>query len=273
MARDLADWATDVTTSRRFPETAVSRHETLMSVVIERTFSIIEVMARLAAPVSLAALTDECRLPKPTIYRILQTLRALGYVEPAAVRGSYVLSERLASLSQNDRYRGAREKALPLMRRLHRTFNETVNLALLESVYVNYLHILETTQPLRWIVKPGARDPFHTTALGRAIVARFPEARQQILLRKAMPRTHILRLRMQAELATTVSRGWAVDYQESAAGVVCVALSLEEWGEPCAALSVSVPAQRFNPALLNRIVAAFDALPRPHAPARAVGSR
>jgi DNA-binding IclR family transcriptional regulator len=244
-----------------------------MSVVIERTFSLIEVMARLAAPVSLAALTDECRLPKPTVYRILQCLRALGYVEPAGVRGSYVLSPRLASLNQNDRYRTAREKALPLMRRLHRTFDETVNLALLESIYVNYLHILETTQPLRWIVKSGARDPFHTTALGRAIVARFPEDRQQVLLRKAMPRTHITRLKMQAELATTFARGWAVDYQESAEGVVCVALSLEDWGEPCAALSLSVPVQRFSPALLTRIVAAFDALPRPHAATRAVASR
>lgn len=244
-----------------------------MSVVVERTFSVIEVMARLAAPVSLAVLTDESRLPKPTVYRILQSLRTLGYVESASVQGSYVLAERLLSLSQNDRYAGAREKALPLMRRLHRSFDETVNLGLLEGIFVNYLHVLETTQPLRWIVKPGARDPFHTTALGRAIVARFPEARQQALLRKAIPRAHLQRHKMQSALAATHTRGWAIDHEESAAGVVCVALSLEDWGEPCAALSISVPAQRFTPALLSRFAAGFADLPRPLALARHVASR
>jgi DNA-binding IclR family transcriptional regulator len=230
------------------------------------------VMARLAAPVSLAALTEESRLPKPTIYRILQSLRTLGYVERADPSGSYVLTERLVLLNQNGRYQNAREKALPLMRRLHRSFNETVNLGLLEGVFVNYLHVLETTQPLRWIVKPGARDPFHTTALGRAIVARFPEARQQVLLRKAMPRTHLLRQKMQGALAATGTRGWAIDHEESAVGVVCVALSLEDWGEPDAALSVSVPAQRFTPALLTQIVSGFGQLPRPLAVARQAAS-
>jgi DNA-binding IclR family transcriptional regulator len=237
-----------------------------MSVVIERTFSVIEVMARLAAPVSLAVLTEESRLPKPTVYRILQTLRTLGYVEPSGPQGSYLLSERLASLSQNDRYRGAREKALPLMRRLHRAFNETVNLGLLEGIFVNYLHVLETTQPLRWIVKPGARDPFHTTALGRAIVSQFPEARQKTILRKAVPRAHSVRLKMQAALLTAQERGWAIDHEESATGVVCMALPLQAWGEPLAALSVSVPANRFTSELQEQILAEFAELPRPAAP-------
>ena len=234
-----------------------------MSVVVERTFSVIEVMARLAAPVSLAVLTEESRLPKPTVYRILQSLRTLGYVEPSGAQGSYLLTERLVSLSQNDRYRGAREKALPLMRRLHRAFDETVNLGLLEGVFVNYLHVLETTQPLRWIVKPGARDPFHTTALGRAIVSQFPAERQKTILRKALPRAHTVRLKMQAALLTAQERGWAIDHEESATGVVCVALPLQAWGEPLAALSVSVPANRFTPALQEKIVAEFGQLARP----------
>jgi DNA-binding IclR family transcriptional regulator len=238
-----------------------------MSVVIERTFSVIEVMARLAAPASLAALTEESRLPKPTVYRILQSLRTLGYVEPAGPQGSYLLTERLVSLSQNDRYLGAREKALPLMRRLHRSCNETINLGLLEGIFVNYLHVLETTQPLRWIVKPGARDPFHTTALGRAIVSQFPLSRQQVLLRKALPRTHTLRQTMHAALLTAKQRGWAIDHEESAVGVVCMALPLQAWGEPLAALSVSVPANRFTPELQAQILSEFNELPRPAATA------
>ena len=231
--------------------------------VLHKTIDSLDALRGAPDGMSLAGLAAQSGMPKPTVYRILQSLRTLGYVEPAGPQGSYLLSERLASLMQNDRYVGAREQALPLMRRLHRTFNETVNLGLLEGVFVNDLHVLETTQPLRWIVKPGARDPFHTTALGRAIVSQLPASRQETILRKAVPRAHTLRVKMQAALATAQSRGWAIDHEESATGVVCVALPLQGWGEPLAALSVSVPANRFSPERLDRIVAEFGQLPRP----------
>lgn len=218
--------------------------------VLDKTFAILEVLARTGRALSLAELAEECRMPKPTVYRILRSLRDLGYVEQPDRGGAYGLSGRLASLREFGRDEALRDKALPLMRELHGRFDETVNLGLLEGIYIRYAHVIETTQALRWIVKPGARDLFHTTALGRAIVSSLPAEQQARLLAKvcaALPARGraATRAKLERELAATRERGYALEEQETVEGVACVATSLAPWGEPLAAVSVSVPVHRF----------------------------
>lgn len=218
--------------------------------VIDKTFTILEVMARTGRPLSLADLAEECRAPKPTVFRILKSLRDLGYVEQPDKGGEYGLSERLSSLREYGRDEALRDKALPLMESLHGEFNETVNLGLLEGLYIRYAHVIETTQPLRWIVKPGARDLFHTTALGRAIAANLPAEQQARLVAKlcaTLPARgrSAARSKIERELAETREQGFAFEEQETVEGVACVATPLAPHGEPLAAISVSVPVHRF----------------------------
>lgn len=218
--------------------------------VLDKAFSILEVLARTGRELTLAELAEESRLPKPTLHRILRSLRDLGYVDQADARGTYCLSDRLVSLRQYGRDAAVREKALPLMQRLHAAFDETVNLGLLEGMYVRYAHVIETTQPLRWIVKPGARDAFHTTALGRAIVAHLPGEQQSRLIAKACStsataKRRQLRTAVEQTMVDTRQRGCAIEEEETVAGVACVAIPLTALGEPLAAISVSVPVNRF----------------------------
>lgn len=240
--------------------------------VLDKTFTILEVMARTGRTLSLAELAEECRAPKPTVFRILKSLRDLGYVEQADKGGEYGLSERLVSLRAYGRDEAVRDKALPQMQALHEEFNETVNLGLLEGLYIRYAHVLETTQPLRWIVKPGARDLFHTTALGRAIAAQLPAEQQSRLVAKlcaSLPaRTRKAeRARLEGELAATRERGYAFEEQETVEGVACVAASLGPQGEPLAAISVSVPVHRFPAARRTALVRALQHLTlRPSVP-------
>ncbi|MCC6415110.1 MAG: IclR family transcriptional regulator [Opitutaceae bacterium] len=233
--------------------------------VLDKAFSILEVLARTGRPLSLAELAEEGRLPKPTVHRILRSLRELGYVENTDRRGCYALSERLSSLRAHGRDAALRAKAEPLMAGLHARFDETVNLGVLEGVYVRYAHVLETTQALRWIVKPGARDLFHTTALGRAIVAALPTEPQARLVAKAcatLPARgrKAARARLETELAATRARGCALEEEETVAGVACAAISLGELGEPLAGISVSVPVHRFPAALRDQLTAALRQL-------------
>jgi DNA-binding IclR family transcriptional regulator len=227
--------------------------------VLDKAFSVLEVLARTGRELSLAELAEEGRLPKPTLHRILRSLRDLGYVEQADRRGTYRLSERLSSLREYERDSAVRSKALPVMARLQQEFDETVNLGMLEGVFVRYVHVLETSQPLRWIVKPGARDHFHTTALGRVIVANLPAEPQQRLVLKATARRDA-RSRLAQELAATRSRGCAIEEEETVAGVACVAVSLAWLGEPLAAISVSVPVHRFPAARRTALIEAMTRL-------------
>jgi DNA-binding IclR family transcriptional regulator len=224
--------------------------------VLDKAFSILEVLARTGRELTLAELAAEARLPKPTVHRILRSLRDLGYVGQPDHRGTYQLSGRLASLREYGRDEAVRAKARPLMERLQADFDETVNLGLLEGVFVRYVHVLETSQALRWIVKPGARDPFHTTALGRAIVAHLPEEQQRRLVMKAAPRGP-RRTRLAHELAATRARGYAVEEGETVTGVSCVAIPLDWLGEPLAAVSVAVPLHRLSPRQREALVAAL----------------
>lgn len=221
--------------------------------VLDKAFSVLEVLARTGRELTLAELAEEGRLPKPTVHRILRSLRDLGYVEQADRRGTYRLSGRLSSLRAYARDETVRTKALPIMARLQEEFDETVNLGMLEGVFVRYVHVLETSQALRWIVKPGARDHFHTTALGRAIVASLPETTQDRLVTKATSRG-TLRARLRQELSITRVRGCAIEEEETVAGVACVAVPLDWLGEPLAAISVSVPVHRFPAARRTALI-------------------
>jgi DNA-binding IclR family transcriptional regulator len=151
------------------------------------------------------------------------------------------------------------------MERLHAAFDETVNLGLLEGIFVRYVGVIETTQPLRWIVKPGARDSFRTTALGRAIVAHLPGEQQARLVTKAcaaLPSRgrKAARAALEAELAATRDRGYALEEEETIAGVACLSVPLTALGEPLAAVSLSVPVHRFPARQRQAMIAAL--LPR-----------
>ncbi|MCF7688868.1 MAG: IclR family transcriptional regulator [Cephaloticoccus sp.] len=233
--------------------------------VLDKAFSILEVLARTGRALSLAELAEEGRLPKPTVHRILRSLRDLGYVTPAGTRGSYKLSERLSSLREHGRDAALRARAQPLIDALHQRFDETVNLGVLEGIYIRYAHVTETAQALRWIVKPGARDLFHTTALGRAIVANLPDEQQSRLVTKAcatLPARgrKAARLLLEQELAATRARGCALEEEETVAGVACVAISLVSFDELLAGISVSVPVNRFPADRRDTLISAMRQL-------------
>lgn len=96
----------------------------------------------------------------------------------------------------------------------------------------------------------GSRDYLHATALGKAILAHLPEDRVATILdRRGLPEktsaTITDRATLLAELETTRDRGYAVDDEEYARGVRCVALPVTgDSGEVIGAVSVSAPASR-----------------------------
>ena len=233
--------------------------------VLDKAFTILEVLARTGRTLSLAELAEESRLPKPTVHRILKSLCDLGYITATGARGSYKLSERLNSLREHGRDAALRNRAQPLIDELHATFDETVNLGVLEGIYIRYAHVTETAQALRWIVKPGARDLFHTTALGRAIVANLPAEQQARLITKVC--SHLpsrarktARTRVETELAAARTRVCALEEEETVAGVACVAISLGTLEEPLAGISVSVPINRFPAEKRRALIAAMQRL-------------
>jgi len=230
--------------------------------VLKKAVAVLETLSAAGRPLGLAELSRRMKYPKPTIYRILRSFLELGYLARDRATGDYLPTSRLAQLGRHGQTQDLRRRALPAMEALHREFNETVNLGVLEGDQISYAACLETTRPLRLMVRPGTKDPFYCTALGRAIAAFLPEGERDELIAGARfeprtPRTVRSRPALRKILKETRRRGWAIDDEECDLGVVCLGAPLLEQGAPVAAISITIPKIRCTPArerdLLQRL--------------------
>ncbi len=201
--------------------------------------------------ISLTDVAHAVGLPPSTAHRLLSTLQQEGYVRFDHERMRWLVGVRAfvtgnAFLKTRDLVRIAR----PYMRHLMEESGETVNLAVEDGGQAVYLSQVECRQLMRALASPGARVLMHCSAVGKALLSAMPEVRRgAILTRHGMARisakTIVTRPAMSKELERIVARGYAIDDEEHAVGLRCVAATIyDEYGEPAAAVSLSGPMAR-----------------------------
>ena len=215
---------------------------------------------------TLTALSLRTGINKATALRILANLEERAYVERDG-DGRYRLGVRLLQLgSRMSAGLDLRTTARPVLKRLLAEFDETVNLAVPSPSGIVYIDILESARGLRMAATVGLRDDFHSTAVGKAILAQWPE--EQVtralgdgpLVAKTR-RTIVAPAALRRELAAVRQRGYALDDEENESGARCVGAPLfDHRGDCVGAISVSGPASRLADggiaALAPRVVAA-----------------
>jgi IclR family acetate operon transcriptional repressor len=150
-----------------------------------RTLSVLEHVARAGEPLSLDDVTQACKLPKPTVFRILSLLVEAGLLlrEPLAKR--YTTGARLASLALDVlRHSALRSQSHAILRELVSRVDETCNLTILDGDEVLYLDRVETSAPLRLHLEPGMRVPLHCTASGKLFLSQMSPRQIERLLGK-----------------------------------------------------------------------------------------
>jgi IclR family acetate operon transcriptional repressor len=101
-------------------------------------------------------------------------------------------------------------------------------------------------------VRLGARAPLHASGVGKAMLAALDaDAAAALPGREPLTRytDHTItdREALQAELAASRARGFAIDDEEHALGLRCAAAAIfDENGRPWAALSLAGPTSRFT---------------------------
>jgi DNA-binding IclR family transcriptional regulator len=227
--------------------------------VVRKTFQVLEVLSRSTSPLTLATISLQVQMPKPTVCRILRTLLTLGYLTQEPGSNSYIPTGKLSKLGHNHQYHDLKKRAAAGMVVIFRKFNETVNLGVLDGTQVRYIHVIETTRPLRRVVEPEGSDSFYSTALGRAMVSHLPQMEQddlvaRVRLKKFTPYTIADKDALVKELALTRQRGWASETEENDLGVTCFGVPLIQDGRPAAAISISLPQSRLTTALRKSII-------------------
>ncbi|MFN8637471.1 MAG: IclR family transcriptional regulator [Chloroflexota bacterium] len=177
---------------------------------------------------SLTTLSRAVGLHRTTVFRILGTLRARGYVSRERDSDRYRLGTRVLTLA------GAvledldvRQVARPPLEALRREARELVFLSVMDRGEVVTVERLESDQPLTLRHQIGARRPAHCTAAGKAFLAVLPEAEREAILAKPLatftPRTVTQPELIRQQLAEVRRRGFAWDDEEFLDGVRCVA--------------------------------------------------
>ncbi|UEM24936.1 helix-turn-helix domain-containing protein (plasmid) [Skermanella mucosa] len=225
------------------------RSQTVQSLV--RALHIMTILGEADGPMSLTELARAADLSPSTAHRLLTTLQQERYVRfDGATRSWYVGVQAFISGSGFLKTRNVVDLARPRMRQLMDQASETVNLAIIENHEVVYLAQVECHQMMRALAPPGSRLPLHCSAAGKALLARMaPQYVRNLMEQRGLPRFTAATLTtleaLEADLEQVRTRAYAVDNEEHAIGLRCVAATIyDERGQPIGALSVSGPKAR-----------------------------
>jgi DNA-binding IclR family transcriptional regulator len=137
-----------------------------------------------------------------------------------------------------------REVALPHLRRLVDALGETVNLMVLAGTDVRFVATVECDQILRVGDRTGRTLPAHLSSGGKALLAALPPDAFAAALGDLDATTAA---RLQRELRTIRRRGFAVNDQDTEAGLTAVGVAVPAGaGAPRAAISLALPSARYS---------------------------
>jgi IclR family acetate operon transcriptional repressor len=218
---------------------------------IIRALVLLEAVAQRHDGLTLTELARTVGLPPSTVHRLLTTLEQRRFVRLDATASVWQIGVQAFVVgSAFARTRDVLTMAQPHMRRLMEESGETVNLYVVDEGEVVCMGQAECRQLMRAIARPGGRVKMHCSGVGKAILAWLPEREvARVLDQHGMPRATDKTLgtpdALKHDLEQVRVRGYAVDDEEHAVGLRCVAAPiLDEHGRPVAGLSVSGPSAR-----------------------------
>lgn len=206
--------------------------------------------------IGVSTLAKRLGMAKSTVHRLATTLVSEGMLEQNPENGKYRLGIALFGLGALVRRRmDVSNEAKPYLFDLRETTGETVHLAILDRMDIMYVYNLESTQAIRMRSDIGVRKPAYCTAEGLAMLAFQPSSLvDDIVSRGLQPRTSRTNTdpeRLRAVLAAVRDRGYAIEDEESEAGMRCVAAPVRNaTREVVAAVGIAGPVQRLPDDLL-----------------------
>jgi DNA-binding IclR family transcriptional regulator len=217
--------------------------------VIARAAAIMRALEDTTTGLSLGEIALKVGLARSTVQRIVSALETEKLVVAASPAGRVRLGPtilRLAGSVRTDFVALARPFLIELSKELH----ETVDLASIKGDHLVFIDQVTGSQRLRTVSAVGEAFPLHCTANGKAYLSQLSDDAIENLIGRSYesrtPNTLTRIAPLLTELRTARRSGVGYDREEHTLGICAVGVALQDsFGNPVA-ISVPVPAQRFE---------------------------
>jgi len=212
--------------------------------VLAKAARLLEVLAEFpdSTPASLAQRLGE---PRSTVYRLIQDLAVLGYVEEGPRPGTYRLGLELFRLGSLVGLRfDVRERAAPVMNTIHAELEETVYLVVRRHHEAVCIDRIEGVHIRSMALQLGGALPLHLGAGPRVLLAFEPreywdEYFAEVKLEPRTPRTPTTQAGIVALLEEARHLGYTISDEDVTVGITSVGAPIfDHTGRAHAALSV-----------------------------------
>ena len=228
-----------------------SRERSYIIPNLDRALRVLEHLSTRQEGGSITEIANQLSLPKNSVFRILRTLAASGYLDERDKR--YRLTSKILSMGYSAvKSTHLVEASMNEMRTLRDEIDETVFVGTLSEGRVVILEELPSFQLVKFTIEIGHKVPIHASAPGKAILAFLPAAEQKSLLAhiaftrfndRTIPGTKA----MMKEIERIQAAGYALDQGEEVAELWCVAAPVLDYrAYPIASIWLSGPEFRMS---------------------------
>jgi DNA-binding IclR family transcriptional regulator len=228
---------------------------------LDRALSILEILARSRAGLTLPELVEQSKLPRSSVHYLLVTLERRGYLQRNERTSRYMFGMNMVQLS-NMAISGLslRQQAAPHLNHLMRRTNMTVHMAILKESEAVLIAKCDPPQGVRMATWIGKRMDVHCTGLGKSLIAYLSEPELERIIREhGLPRHNENTIsspkKLREELAQVVKRGHALDDEEDELGLRCIGVPvLNPANRAVAAVSISGTSSAMNASSFDLLV-------------------
>jgi IclR family transcriptional regulator, KDG regulon repressor len=220
---------------------------------VDRALTIIKIVSSRKEGIGVTELANKLGLNKSSIFRLLETLAAHGFIEQNKENKKYKLGYQFLELSTKLLESiDIRQEAIPYLRQLEEISNEVIHLVIYSQKEAVYIEKLEGSETLRMHSQVGRRAPIHCTSAGKVILAQLSVTEvKEIVQQRGLPRHTEKTLTTEKELLENLSmirtQGYGIEREENEPGITCIAAPIfNHLGEVAGAISISGTSLRMN---------------------------
>jgi len=226
-----------------------------MNQSILKAFDILDLFNEKRPEWTLVEISKKLNMPKPTAYRLLQTLESRGFVRKdkhSEYDIRYRLGLKLLELGNLVAEQlELRKTALPYMKALRDEIDEVIHLVIRDRYEAIYIEKVEGLQALRLVTRIGKREPLHVGSGPKLLLAYQSEAFindyiERIDFNKLNENGVLNKRELLEDIKEIQRNGYSVSKGEQDPDTIGVSYPIFDYaGNMVAALAVSGPALRF----------------------------